>query len=58
MPPASDPLPPGPGGSVGRCGMEQPRLGGWLWGSSVFMQLGPLPLGGGRKRGFLGFLGK
>lgn len=39
----------------------------WAWrqrrqagapGKLLFMQLGPLPLGGGRKRGQLGFLGK
>lgn len=57
MPAASGLLPLGLGGSVGRCGMEPRRQAG-APGKLLFMQLGPLPAGGGRKRGQLGFLGK
>lgn len=57
MPAASGLLPLGLGSSVGRCGMEPRRQAG-APGKLLFMQLGPLPAGGGRKRGQLGFLGK
>lgn len=48
MPAASGPLP---------LGLEAAEAGGGS-GEAPLYALGPLPLGGGRKRGQLGFLGK